>query len=168
MNGSYSIIRTGLDNLEQLIPIYQDFLRYYHARYGKLLRDIPLTGDEVDRYLLFQFVHFQAVGFLAKVAVISPIVVGFTLLNRYSTLDDPRQTWQIKDLYISSAHRGKGLATKLLHTAIQYCQSEEAAELILFTGKINHEARSLYQKCDFVLDKLYFHPQNVKYVLNLA
>ena len=69
MNGSevqdYSILQSGVENLEVLLPVYQDFLRYYHGRYGHRLRDIPLTSSGIREYLLEQFERVGAVVFLA-------------------------------------------------------------------------------------------------------
>jgi ribosomal protein S18 acetylase RimI-like enzyme len=172
MNGSesqeYSILQRGVENLEVLLPVYQDFLRYYYGRYGYRLRDIPLTSRGIREYLLEQFKQAGAVVFLTVDQAAPGNAAGFTLLCEGPSNQNELETWQIKDLYVSPAKRGLGLGTRLVEAACLFCEREGASSVSLLTGRINREARALYEKCGFVLDPGYNDPQNVRYRLRIG
>jgi GNAT superfamily N-acetyltransferase len=167
MNGSevqdYSILQSGVENLEVLLPVYQDFLRYYQERYRHRLRDIPLTSSGIRECLLEQFEQAGAVVFLAVHQAVPQNAAGFTLLCKGPSNRNESESWQIKDLYVSPAKRGFGLGTRLVEAACLFCEHEGASSVSLLTGRINREARALYEKCGFLLDSSYSDPQNVRY-----
>ena len=162
-NQDYSILKSGLENLDVLLPVYQDFLTYYRDRYGHLLRDIPLTPSGIREYLRDEYERAEAVVFLAINDSAPGDAAGFTLLSKGPSNQNQLESWQIKDLFVVPAQRGLGLATRLVQAACRHCECDGASSVSLLTGRINQQARALYEKCGFVLDPDYSDLQNVRY-----
>ncbi len=166
--GSYSIITAGKEHLDALLSIYEEFLGYYHSRYGNLLRNIALDKRTIVDYLEAQFSASESVGFLATVRSTPALVAGFALISSVSLPAETGSQWSIKDLFVTPVHRKKSLASRLIRKACEYCQSKNAHSVTLLTGKINIEAQRLYEKYGFFRDYTFQDQQNVKYELKLS
>ena len=67
------------------------------------------------------------------------------------TLEINRPTAKIGLIAVDSAHRGQGVAQKLLHVAAQHAHSKGCQQLQVSTQANNTPACNLYQKAGFIL-----------------
>ena len=58
-------------------------------------------------------------------------------------------SWELDDFYLFEGYRGQGIGKKLLN-----CAFEDATKCVVWTGKENNIAISLYQSSGFVLSGL--------------
>lgn len=118
---SYLVIRAGREHLDVLLPIYEEFLGYYHRRYGSLLRDIALERKKILEYLEAQFDVDKSVVLMATIRSTPHLAAGFVLISPVVQLDGSCSQWSLKDMFVSPGHRRKGLALTLMREARDYC-----------------------------------------------
>jgi len=164
----YSIIRATRGHLDILLPIYEEFLHYYHNRYGSLLRNIALEKRKIIEHLEAKLGSDESGVFLATIGSTTPQAVGFVLISSVSLQRVNSGIYAIKDLFVTPFHREKGVALRLIRNVCEYCRVKNTHSITLLTGKINIEAQRLYEKCGFIRDSTYQDQQNVKYEMMLS
>ena len=155
-------------HLDILLPIYKQYLDYYHKRYGSYLGGIKLDLKEIAYYLKSQINEHNSVIFMATIGTDSISAAGFTLLSPVYLHDKKAKMWNLNDMFVSSAYRRMGLATYLLNFARDLCKKSGAISITLVTGKVNIGAQAAYEKCGFIRNVEYQDKQNVQYVLSLS
>ncbi|MBK0379504.1 GNAT family N-acetyltransferase [Mucilaginibacter segetis] len=76
--------------------------------------------------------------------------VGFVqLYPKYSSMRVTKN-WILNDLYVDEPYRKKGIATYLIHTAMEYAKDHSAHFVQLETQNNNYNAQRLYQSLGFI------------------
>ena len=63
--------------------------------------------------------------------------------------------WLLNDLYVEEAHRGKGIASKLMQTAESAAREAGATRVFLRTANDNTTAQSLYEGRNYIQDEVF-------------
>jgi GNAT superfamily N-acetyltransferase len=100
-----------------------------------------LDGDEHAFYAQFNKTH-----------TLRHVVVAFDKGEAVSCSafkEYDQNTVEIKRMYTRESHRGKGLATTVLHELETWAKEEGYSRCVLETGKRQPEAIALYHKCGY-------------------
>jgi len=133
-----------LSDIDALVPLFDRYRQFY--------------GRASDRaagraFLLARFNHGESVLFIAHEG---DAPVGFTqLYPSFSSLSLAR-TYILNDLFVHEQGRRKGVASKLLSTAIDFARSLGAAGVSLSTATTNDTAQALYQSAGWQRDDEFF------------
>ena len=126
------IIRTNSDNY--------DFIELV-----KLLDADLAIRDGNDHSFYAQFNKITNLKFVV-VAYENKKPLGCGAIKEYDT-----DTMEIKQMYVSPNHRGKGIATTILSALEQWASELSYAKCILETGKKQPEAIALYKKNGYAM-----------------
>ena len=74
-----------------------------------------------------------------------------------------QKAWILNDLYIDSTYRKGGVATRLIHSSLDFARETGAAWVSLQTAAANTNAQALYRKIGFKKDACFL---NYTYDLN--
>ena len=128
-----SIRRAGLDDLDQLAPLFDAYRRFYQQP-----GDLPRASDFLRERL-------QRDESVILLAVQDGAVIGFTQLYPLFSSVRTARTWLLNDLYVPEPKRRGGVARGLLDAAAQFAREGGAAGLMLETSRDNAPARALYR-----------------------
>lgn len=81
--------------------------------------------------------------------------IGFTQLYPSFSSQTMQRTWILNDLYVKEGFRKRGVASKLIRSAADHCESTSAKGLMLCTQHSNLKAQALYEKMGFEPDDDY-------------
>lgn len=127
------IRRAGLDDLDQLAPLFDAYRRFY-AQPGDVPRARAFLQERVQRgesaILLAQREGTGA---------------GFTQLYPMFSSVRTARIWILNDLFVAEDARRMGVARALLDTAARFARDQGAAGLMLETARDNAAARALYR-----------------------
>ena len=126
------LIRTNSEN--------KDFIRLVHFLDAELAeRD----GEEHAFYNQFN-----------KISVIKHAIVAYEYNEPVACgaiKEFASYTMEVKRMYTLPAHRGKGIAAKILHELENWASKMDITKCVLETGKNQPEAIALYNKCGYKL-----------------
>jgi ribosomal protein S18 acetylase RimI-like enzyme len=128
-----SIRRAGLGDLDQLVPLFDAYRRFYQQP-----GDLPRARDFLRERL-------QRDESVILLAVQDGAAVGFTQLYPMFSSVRTARIWILNDLYVAGQARRSGAARGLLDAAARFAREEGAARLMLETGRDNAPARALYR-----------------------
>ncbi len=130
-------------NIEELIP---ELLKLYKEAYQGLEEYAYTTDDSIKRYFRWLFRHDPEGFFVARDP--KGRILGFIAVDA-SWISRGRKVGEIHELVVSPEARGKGLATELIKTALDYFKSRGRTISGLWVGEHNRSAKSLYEKMGF-------------------
>ena len=130
---SASISRAGLDDLDQLAPLF-DAYRQFYQQPGDLPRAREFLRERLQRD--------ESVILLAEQ---DGAAIGFTQLYPMFSSVRTARTWILNDLFVIEQARRSGAARGLLDAAARFAREQGAARLMLETGRDNAPARALYR-----------------------
>ena len=115
-----------------------DFIRLVkHLDAGLAVTD----GDEHAFYNQFNKIdHIKYV----SVAYDESLVVGCRAIKEFAA-----DTMEVKRMFVSESHRGKGIAVKILSELETWAAEMGYTKCVLETGKRQAEAVALYKKCGY-------------------
>ena len=128
-----SIRRAGLDDLDQLAPLFDAYRRFYQQP-GDLQRAHDFLRERLQRD--------ESVILLATR---DGAAVGFTQLYPIFSSVRTARTWLLNDLYVAERIRRGGVARGLIDAASQFAREGGGAGLMLETSRDNAPARALYR-----------------------
>ena len=128
-----SIRRAGLDDLDQLAPLFDAYRRFYQQ---------PGDPQRARDFLRERLQRHESVILLATR---DGAAVGFTQLYPIFSSVRTARTWLLNDLYVAERTRRAGVARGLLDAAAQFAREGGAAGLMLETSRDNAPARALYR-----------------------
>ena len=128
-----SIRRAGLDDLDQLAPLFDAYRQFYQQP-----GDLQRAGDFLRERL-------QRDESVILVGSRDDAAVGFTQLYPIFSSVRTARTWLLNDLYVAERIRRGGVARALLDAAAQFAREGGAAGLMLETSRDNAPARALYR-----------------------
>ena len=83
--------------------------------------------------------------------------VGFTQLFPSFSSVSMQRSWVLNDLYVKESARRRGVAEKLIKTAIDFAEETGAKGVLLETAEGNVNAQKLYEKIGFKRESSYFY-----------
>jgi ribosomal protein S18 acetylase RimI-like enzyme len=128
-----SIRRAGVDDLDQLAPLF-DAYRQFYQQPGDLPRARGFLRERLERDES-----------RVLIAELDGTMVGFTQLYPMFSSVRTARIWILNDLYVAEQARRRSVARGLLDAAAQLARENGAARLMLETGRDNAPARALYQ-----------------------
>lgn len=134
------IIQASLFNLEQLIPLFDDYRVFYK-------QDSNLQAAR--KFLNERFKNNDSVIFLAMAS--DGTGLGFTQLYPSFSSVSMQRTYILNDLYVISEVRKTGIGEALMEAAKQFAITSGSKGLTLETD-IDNPAQKLYQKLSWKKD----------------
>jgi GNAT superfamily N-acetyltransferase len=141
---AFSVRQAVLSDLEILVPLFDGYRQFYG-------RAPDLAAAE--SFLRARFDHGESVVFLAH-AETAP--VGFTQLYPSFSSVSLARTFILNDLFVVASHRRTGVASGLLHAAMEYARSLGAVRVTLNTDIQNSAAQATYEARGWKRDREYF------------
>lgn len=146
---SITIRPAGLDDLEQLSPLFDSYRQFYaQASDPQLARD----------FLSERIVRRQSVILLACDE--AGRGVGFTQLFPSFSSVRAAPIYLLNDLFVAATARGRGVGRDLLQAAAAHARASGAVRMVLSTAHDNTTAQRLYESqgwrreaafCEYVL-----------------
>lgn len=133
--------RASLDDLEQLVPLFDAYRQFY-----KLPSDPALSRS----YLQARLERDEAVVFMAGSRGTQGL--GFTLLYPTFASLHARPIYVLYDLFVDPAGRGKGLGRQLMNRARKHAEETGAASIVLSTAHSNVIGQTLYESLGYKQD----------------
>ena len=133
------IVSAQLDNLEDLIPLFDAYRIFYE-------QDSDI--ESARQFLRERFIKNDAVIYIVY---LNKTPVGFTQLYPLYSSVSMRGMYLLNDLYIDIDCRGKGIGTLLIEKAKQLCKENGLKGLAIQTAYDN-PAQQLYKRLGFVKD----------------
>ncbi|WP_299432415.1 GNAT family N-acetyltransferase [uncultured Meiothermus sp.] len=137
------VIQAGLEDLEALTGLFDDYRQFYHQ---------PGNWAGARQFLQERLERNESAIFLAR-KELQPL--GFTQL--YPSFSSTRMArwWILNDLYVTPKARGHGVGEALLEAAVAFARMGGAAGLQLETAHSNRAAQQLYERCGWQADLEY-------------
>jgi len=145
--GEYSIIEAGVNELDMVVPLFDQ----YRIFYGK-----PSDRDLARRFLRARIEHRDSVIFLAVGGSgADEMGLGFALL--YPSFDSVHAIpiWILNDLYVLEGVRRRGIAEALIGCGRELAEDTGAKVISLSTARDNAPSRKLYEALGFELDEAF-------------
>jgi ribosomal protein S18 acetylase RimI-like enzyme len=135
--------RATLDDLEQLVPLFEGYRRFYQqpedpAKSREFLRERLTAGDSV-----------------ILLAEENGEVSGFTQLYPLFSSAACRRLWLLNDLFTIEAVRRRGVGRALMAAAREHAIRTGAAGIELSTAHTNLPAQRLYESLGYVKDEVF-------------
>ncbi len=140
-----TIRQAGLSDIETVIPLFEGYRQFY----GK-----NSDLDAVREFLTARFTHSESVIFIAYNA---GTPVGFTQLYPSFSSVSLARIFVLNDLFVIEPARRKGVASKLLSTAVEFSRELAAVRISLSTAIENHTAQLLYQAAGWKRDEQFYY-----------
>lgn len=121
----------------------QDFAALIHELDDSYGTPIPETIEETAAYIIDAGIGPKA-PIEALIARLDGTAIGFASFNKLYPTDDGRLGVHMKDLYIISAARGRGVGRALMKAMATLCQERGYKRLIWTTTHDNEAAKALY------------------------
>jgi len=136
-----SIRPSTFDDLAKLVPLFEDYRRFY---------GLPANNAQARRFLAERLVRgeshlLMAMGEQGSAAGFAQLYPMFSSLRCERTL-------VLNDLFVVPAMRGRGIGIALLEQARQLAKCQGASSVSLQTAIDNHRARQLYERFGFERD----------------
>ncbi len=138
------IIQASKENLEEIVPLFDQYRLFYK-------QDSDLQSAKV--FLTDRINKNESVIFLAY---FKDDPVGFTQLFPMFSSVSMQLSYVLNDLYVTASYRNKQIGEALLNKAKEFCIANHAKGLALETG-IHNPAQKLYEKLNWVKDVAGFH-----------
>ena len=147
-----TILRAESADLERLVPLFDDYRRFYRK---------PSEPERVRAFLADRLRNRDSIVFLALDGQAGP-AIGFTQLYPVFSSVSIGRALILNDLFVVPAGRGRGVGAALLERAEAFGRETGALYLELETEVTNLTAQALYHRLDWVRETEFF-----KYSLDL-
>ncbi len=129
-----------LADLDTLAPLFDAYRQFY----GRA-SDVSAARE----FLSARFNHGESFLFIAQEGQSS---IGFAQLYPSFSSVSLARTYILNDLFVHENARRKGVASKLLSTAVEFAGSLGAIRVSLATAITNETAQALYRSAGWMLD----------------
>ncbi len=130
------IIQANLAQLDGVVTLFDGYRQFYHQ---------PHDLDGARRFISERLTNGDSVIFLALDEETGD-ALGFTQLYPLFSSVSMGCIWQLNDLFVDAAARGRGVGAALLKRAAEFGASTGAVRLELQTEVDNTPAQRLYEK----------------------
>lgn len=143
------IIKANISHLNDVAPLFVLYREFYngfpeHEASKEFIKQ-RLTNNESTIFIAY----FDNNG--------EKTACGFVQLYPSFSSVSAKRSIILNDLYVDEAYRQKGIARRLMETAKEYAQSQQANGLSLSTAHDNVNAQALYESLGYEQDKQYLH-----------
>mgnify|MGYP001580104231 CR=1 FL=1 len=139
------IITATIDNLEILLPLFEDYRKFYKQ---------SQNTDEVLKFLTNRFNKKDSVIFISIDD--NNDAQGFTQLYPIFSSVSMQRTYILNDLYVNPIYRGKGIGKALLNHTKKFAINQKSKGLTLETS-IDNPAQKLYERLGWKKDIEVYH-----------
>lgn len=143
------IIKATKDNLEQIIPLFDQYRIFYSQ---------PSNKKGAREFLEARFDNSESTIFIA---LINEHAVGFVQLYPTFSSVSMQRSLILNDLYVNSSFRQQQIGETLLERAKKHCKEQNYKGLALETA-VDNPAQKLYEKLGWVKDKGYHYFWEIK------
>ncbi|AHV96224.1 N-acetyltransferase GCN5 [Paenibacillus sabinae T27] len=145
----YAAVRAGLEDLEQMIPLFDEYRIFYRQESDR---------ESARAFLEERLKAQESVIFLAVEAGEGGAgrAVGFTQLYPSFSSVTMQRLWILNDLYVSAEAREGGAGALLMETARAYALETGTKGLTLTTWTDNFTAQRLYEKQGYIRDDEFY------------
>jgi GNAT superfamily N-acetyltransferase len=153
--------RASADDLDRVAPLFDAYRRFYGA---------AADAAAARRFLATRFALGESVVLLAidgprrsgdrardLGGAVSEDIIGFAQLYRSFSSLSLGEIVILNDLFVTPAHRGRGIAGRLVDVAVEHARRVGAIGLELATQHTNAAALRLYRAKGFVADTAFTH-----------
>jgi len=128
------ILKADISDIEPVANLFDAYREFY--------------GKSKDIALSIQFINDRMNSNESSIllAKIKGEYVGFTQLYPFFSSVRATRLMVLNDLFVYPEYRGKGVAKRLIESAVELAKSEGCGGLILETTEDNIHAQSLYEK----------------------
>lgn len=145
MSTQIQIRRATIDDLDQLVPLFDGYRQFYSQA-----SDLP----GARRFLGERLLRNESMILLAYQG---DRAVGFTQLYPLFSSVSMERLWVLNDLFVLPEMRGQGVGEALIEQAAALSRSMGAKGLTLETGLTNDGAQRLYERLGFVREDEVYH-----------
>lgn len=135
------IIRASLDNIEDLIPLFDAYRVFYRKE---------SNVEQAKRFLTSRIKENESIVFMFYK---NNIAVGFTQLYPVFSSVNMALIWLLNDLFVLPKYRGHKIGKQLIVKVQQYCKDTYAKGVSLETEQSNIVGNILYPKMGFNKDE---------------
>lgn len=145
---NYRLERAGLDDVEELAPLFDEYRSYYGQA----------SNLEAARAFLQARLHNEESVIFAAAAGEGADKRIYGLAQLYPTFSSItiQPEWILNDLFVTEEQRGRGLGTLLLEGVRGFAQGTGAKGLTLTTLTQNTGAQRLYEAQGYIRDETFF------------
>ena len=132
----------SLNDIKPLQELFEQYREFYSMPRALSKSEQYLTDrlSQKDSLILMAFEQQAAAGFIQVYPIFSSVAM--------------RQLWILNDLFVTSAHRKKGIARKLMQAIEIEAQKQSIFSIKLATQIDNVKAKALYESLNYkVIDK---------------
>ena len=148
MMNNYRIERVVLDDLERLIPLFDEYRVFYGAASDREgARAFLADRLKLNESVILMVVEGEGDEKRAR---------GFTQLYPSFSSVTMERLWILNDLFVTAETRGQGLGAMLLESARDYAVSTNTKGLSLTTMTENVGAQRLYEAHGYIRDDEFF------------
>ncbi|MGD0675098.1 MAG: GNAT family N-acetyltransferase [Polyangiaceae bacterium] len=137
--------RAAIDDLDAIVPLFDGYRRFYEQ---------PADLEGARRFI---GARLQAGDSAIFVAERDRHPIGFTQLYPSFSSAWMKRVWVLNDLFVGSAHRGRGFGKALIIAAEAFARGGGAKGLVLATQKTNSIAKALYEAQGWQIDGAFDH-----------
>lgn len=128
-----TIRRATSADLDTVLPLVRAYREFYKRE------------PDAERERKFIEAHLRDGTSAIYIAELDGVAAGFMqLFKAYSTVH-LGPSWILEDLFVDPAYRKSGIATALLHRALEHAREDGAAGMFLETAHDNAAAQAVYQ-----------------------
>ena len=142
---SNQILHANISNLKQLTSLFNEYRIFYKQ---------PSDIERAKQFLSERLLRKDSIIFMALSN--AGEAMGFTQLYPSFSSVSTQRTYILNDLYVSEAHRNKGIGEALMERAKQFAISEGAKGITLET-EVDNPAQHLYERLAWKKDDDKFH-----------
>lgn len=139
------IIQATLDNLEQLLPLFEGYRNFY-KQVSNTKKTRSFLINRLNKKDSVIFIYYNE----------NDTAQGFTQLYPSFSSVSLKRTYILNDLFVDSKSRGIGIGEALLNHAKQFAIKQKSKGLTLETS-IDNPAQKLYERIGWIKDTDVFH-----------
>ncbi len=142
------IIRANETHLDQLMPLFVGYLRFYEQDWEE---------GPAREFLTERFRNNESVVFMAMAGEGRDQPAGFVQL--YPGFDSVFLycVYTLHDLFVAGAYRRQGIGRHLMEAAHDYCRAHGAGRVDLATAVTNTVAQPLYEAMGYERDDEFYY-----------
>lgn len=141
-----NIVTATIANLNEVTQLFDAYRVWYR-------KESDLAAGK--KFIEERLTQKDSQMFLAKLD--DGTAVGFTQCYPLFSSTRMQRTWLLNDLFVSPAHRGKGISKLLIDAAKNLARDTNAAGVLLETEKSNTIGNKLYPSVGFELEENNFY-----------
>ena len=137
----FSVRQANIDDISNLSVLFNQYRLFYQKK-----DDLSLAHDFLSKRLI----NKDSMIFIAEIE--NGGLAGFLQLYPTFSSLSAKSAWILNDLFVNQNVRKCGVASALMHQALDFCKTTDATWVYLQTAADNIKAQALYRKFNFILE----------------